>query len=69
MTEYRYNVRINLGKDRQYATQTMTAAYITSRKATGRGLGQQLWMDYFFFSPELFDDLHKNYQLLWGCQT
>jgi hypothetical protein len=51
---------VYLGKDRKLATPTMTATHATVTGLTGRieNLGHKLYMDSFFSSPELFDDLY-----------
>jgi hypothetical protein len=51
---------VYLGKDRKLAIPTMTATHATVTGLTGRieNLGHKLYMDSFFSSPELFDDLH-----------
>jgi hypothetical protein len=62
-----YDMNVYLGKDRQNATQMMTATHVTVRNLTRRteGEGHELYMDNFFSSP----DTHKRYHLLWNCQT
>jgi hypothetical protein len=59
MTQYTYDMRIYLGKDMRNATQTMTATYATVRIVTQRadGIIHDIYMDNFFSSPDLFDDL------------
>jgi hypothetical protein len=49
--EYMYDMRVCLGKDKIYATDTMTATH-----ATVAGLTRELYMVNFFFppSPDLF---------------
>jgi hypothetical protein len=44
-----------LGNDRQYATQTITAAHVIVRSLTRKaaGVGHKLHVDNFFFSPDL----------------
>ena len=56
---YTYNMKVYLGKDSHAATDDMTATRATVRHLTSRveGLGHKLFMDNFFSSPRLFDDL------------
>jgi hypothetical protein len=56
---YTYIMTVYLGKDRKLATPTMTATHATVA-GLGRieNLGHELYMENFFFSPDLFDDLH-----------
>ena len=58
-TGYTYDMKVYLGKDRQRTAQHVTATHATvtelMRKIEGRG--HKLYMDSFFSSPELFDDL------------
>ena len=60
---YMCAMRVYLGKDSQSATDDMTATHATVRHLTHRveGLEHELFMDNFFSSPSLFDDLdgHK----------
>jgi hypothetical protein len=54
-------VRVYLGKDRTCTTDTMTATHATVAGLTRRveNVGHKLYMDSFFSSPDLFDDLHS----------
>jgi hypothetical protein len=60
VTEYTYVMRIYLGKDRQNAVQRITATHATvtylTRKA--KWVGYKVYMDNFFYSPDLCDELH-----------
>jgi hypothetical protein len=57
---YTYNMRVYFGKDRTYTTDTMTATHITVAGLTQRveNIGHKLYMEKFFSSPDLFNDLH-----------
>jgi len=56
---YTYDMSAYLGKDSSSATDDMTATHATVRHLTCRieGLRHKLFMDNFFSSPRLFDDL------------
>jgi len=56
-----YDIRVYLGRDSHSATDDMTATHAVVRLLTSRveGVGHKLFMDNFFSSPRLFDDLDK----------
>ena len=56
---YTYDMRLYLGRDSHSATDDMTATNVTLRHLTCRveGLGCKIFMDNFFSSPRLFNDL------------
>jgi len=55
---YTYDMDVYLGKDRQRATQHLTATHVTVTNLTRRvGVGLKLYMDNFFSSPDLYVDL------------
>ena len=58
-TGYTYDMKVYLGKDRQRTAQHVTATHatVTELIRTTEGRGHKLYMDNFFSSPELFDDL------------
>jgi len=67
---------VYLGKDRKCATTSMTATHatVTGLAARIEHVGHRLYMDSFFSSPALFDDLHTKTaaglldQIEKGCQ-
>ena len=58
---YTYDMTVYLGRDSHSATDDMTATHATVRHLTSRieGLGHKIFMDNFFSSPRLFDDLDR----------
>ena len=56
---YTYDMKVYLGRDSHFTTDDMTATHATVRHLTCRveGLGHKLFMDNFFSSPRLYDDL------------
>ena len=58
---YTYDMRVYLGTDSHVATDDMTATHTTVRHLTsrGEGLGHKIFIDNFFSSPRLFDDLDR----------
>ena len=55
-------MRVYLGKDSHSATDDMTATHTTVRHLTSRveGFGHKIFVDNFFLSPRLFDDLDRH---------
>ena len=60
-TGYTYNIKLYLGEDEQLTSQHLTAQHATVRELTKKveGRGHKLYMDSFFSSPDLFDELTK----------
>jgi hypothetical protein len=58
--EYSDNMTMFLGKDGNRATPSLTATLATVSGLATRieNVGHKLYMDIFFSSPALFDDLH-----------
>ena len=58
-TGYTYDMTVFLGKDRQRNAQHLTATHATVSELTEKiqGRGHKLYMDNYFSSPDLFDDL------------
>ena len=58
-TGYTYNMNVYLGKDRQRAAQPLRARHNTVANLTRgvEGFGHKPYMDKFFSSPDLYDDL------------
>ena len=68
-SEYTYDMRAYLVKDSHFATDNMTAVCETVRHLTCRveGLRQKIFMDNFFSSPRLSDDLDR--RKINSCRT
>ena len=62
-------MKVYLGKDRQRTAQHVTATHVTVTELTRKieGRGHKLYMDNFFSSSELFDDLVK--KQIYCCGT
>jgi hypothetical protein len=60
-TGYTYDMKVYLGKDRQRTAQHVTATHATVTELTRKTEGREhkLYMENFFSSPELIDDLVK----------
>jgi len=58
-TGYTYDMTVYLGRDRQRTAQRLTATHATVSELTKKiqGRGHKLYMDNYFSSPDLFDDL------------
>jgi len=58
---YTYDMSMYLGKQRQHATAQITAMHGTMLQVIRRveGLGHKIFMDNYFTSPALFDDLFQ----------
>jgi hypothetical protein len=58
-------MRVYLGKDRTYTTDTITVTHTTVVGLMRRveNVGQKIYMDSFFSSPDLYDDLHIEKQI------
>jgi len=61
-SSYMYDIRVYLGTDSHTTTDDMTATHTPVRHLTSRveGLGHKIFMDIFFSSPRLFDDLDRH---------
>ena len=68
-TGYTYDMDVYLGKDRQRTAQHLTAtdARVTNLTWRVEGVGHKLYMDNFFSSPDLFDDLAQ--KKIYCCVT
>jgi len=67
-TGYTYDMKVYLGKHRQRTAQHVTATHATVTELTRKiGRGHKLFMDNFFSSSELFDDLVK--KQIYCCGT
>jgi hypothetical protein len=60
-TGYTYDMKVYLGRDDQPTPRHLRAPHATVRELTRkvRGRGHKLYMDNFFSSPDLFDELTK----------
>ena len=67
-TGYTYDMKLYMSKDRQHTAQHVTATHATVTKLTRKieGRGHKLYMDNFFFPPELFDDLANKQIYCWS---
>jgi len=64
-----YDMKLYLGTDSRSATDDMTATHTTVKHFTCRveGLEHKLFMDNFFSTPRLFDDLLR--RKIHSCET
>ena len=64
-----YDMKVYLGKDRQCTAQRVTATHARVTELTRKieGHGHKLYVDNFFSSHELFDDLVK--KQIYCCGT
>ena len=69
LTGYMYDMKVYLGKERQRTAQHATATHETVTELTRKieGHGHKLYMDNFFSSTELFNDLAK--KQIYCCGT
>jgi hypothetical protein len=60
-TGYTYDMNVYLGKDEQPTSQHLTAPHAIVRELTRNveGCGHKLYMDNFFSSPDVFDEMTK----------
>jgi len=67
-TGYTCDMNVYLGKDRQRAAQHLTATHNTVANLTMgvEGFGHKLYMDIFYSSPDLYDDLAQKKILCCG---
>ncbi|PSN35194.1 PiggyBac transposable element-derived protein 4, partial [Blattella germanica] len=58
---YTYDMTVYLGKQRDNATPQISATHGTVLQLTSKveGVGHKLFMDNYFSSPDLFNDLHE----------
>jgi hypothetical protein len=58
-TDYTYDMLVYVGKDKRRIRQDLTASHATVTELTNKvqGRGHKLYMDNYFTSPVLFDDL------------
>ena len=66
---YTYDMSMYLGKQRKHATVQITAKHRTVLQVIRRveGLGHKIFMDNYFTSPALFDDLFQ--RIINACGT
>ena len=67
-TGYTYDMNVYLSKERQRAEQHLTATHstVTSLTKGVEGFGHKLYMDSFFSSPDLYNDLAQKEILCCG---
>jgi len=67
-TGYTYDMNVYLGKDRQRAEKHLTVTHTTVTNLTSgvEGFWHKLYMDNFFSSPDLYDDLAQKKKYVVG---
>ena len=70
-TGYTYEMTAYLDRDRQRTAQHLTATHATVSKVTRKiqGRGHKLYMNNYFFSPDIKILGHEANLQLWHCQT